>query len=314
MKCLATCSRWAVAAFVVLVLAQAVGLAAPATSSDNKSNDSPAEKLRTALDQKTDVVIDNQPLDLAIGQLGEQTKINFVIDRATIQQLGIDLQASPVTLKLQGVKLRTILRSLLGQYNLSYAIVGEAIHITSEDMAMFKQMKQRVSVDLDREQMGKALARLAKETATNLLVDTRVLKDSQTPVTLQLDDVPLETAVRLMAEMAGLKPVRVGNVLFVTSKANANEMKADADLVAPPQPRTPQVEELIQNGVIAMPAVRPAQPVPVAPNPPPAPGGEKTDPPPDDKKPSPDDKKPAPEKDPKPPEGEKKPPADEKKP
>src|SRR5262245_57339462 len=100
MNRLANCSRWAVVALVVLVLAPAAGLAAPATSSsDNKSNDSPAEKLRAALDQKTDVVIDNQPLDLAITQLGEQTKINFVIDRATIQQAGIDLQASPVTLK-----------------------------------------------------------------------------------------------------------------------------------------------------------------------------------------------------------------------
>jgi type II secretory pathway component GspD/PulD (secretin) len=311
---LATCSRSAAVALVALVLASTTGLAAPATSSsENKNNDSPAEKLRAALDQKTDVVIDNQPLDLAINQLGEQTKINFVIDRLTIQQLGIDPQASPVTLKLQGVKLRTALRSMLGQYNLSYAIVGEAIHITSEDMAMFKQMKQRVSIDLDREQMGKALTRLAKETATNLLVDARVLKDSQTPVTLQLDDVPLETAVRLMAEMAGLKPVRVGNVLFVTSKANANEMKQDADLVTPPAARAQAIEELIQGGAIAMPAVRPPLPVtPPAANPPPAPS-DKTDPPPD--KPA-DEKKPATDKDkdPKPPEGEKKPPADEKKP
>jgi hypothetical protein len=246
-------------------------------------------------------------LDLAIGQLGEQTKINFVIDRLTIQQQGIDLQGSPVTLKLQGVKLRTALRSMLGQYNLSYAIVGEAIHITSEDMAMFKQMKQRVSVDLDREQMGKALARLAKETATNLLVDARVLKDSQTPVTLQLDDVPLETAVRLMAEMAGLKPVRVGNVLFVTSKTNAIEMRADTDLVAPPAPRNQAVEELIQGGAIAMPAIRQPQPAPPAgaPNPPGAAPGDKTDPPPD---------KPAGDKESKPAEGEKKPPAEEKKP
>jgi type II secretory pathway component HofQ len=173
---------------------------------------------------------------------------------------------------------------------------------------MFKQMKQRVSVDLDHEQMGKALARLAKETATNLVVDPRVLKDAQTPVTLPLDDVPLETAVRLIAEMAGLKPVRVGNVLFVTTKANANEMKADADLVTPPAPRNPQVDELIQNGVIAMPAVRQPQPAPPPPNQPPAPGTDKTDPPPAD------EKKPAPDKETKPPEGEKKPPADEKKP
>ena len=49
-------------------------------------------------------------------------------------------------------------------------------------------------------------------------------KEAKAPVSIQLEDVPLETAVRLLAEMAGLKPVRVGNVLFVTKKETANEL------------------------------------------------------------------------------------------
>jgi hypothetical protein len=48
-----------------------------------------------------------------------------------------------------------------------------------------------------------------------------------------MEDVPLETAVRLVAEMAGLKPVKVGNVLFVTTKTLANEMRNDPDLNQP---------------------------------------------------------------------------------
>jgi hypothetical protein len=94
------------------------------------------------------------------------------------------------------------------------------------------------------------------------------------------------------------------------SKTNAAEMRADTDLVAPPAQRNPQVEELIQNGVIAMPAVRPPQPAPPAANPPPAPG-DKTDPPPD--KPA-DEKKPATDKETKPAEGDKKPPLTRKSP
>ena len=46
---------------------------------------------------------------------------------------------------------------------------------------------------------------------------------------MRLEDVPLETAVRLLAEMAGLKPVRVGNTLFVTRKELAAEMRNDPD-------------------------------------------------------------------------------------
>ena len=48
--------------------------------------------------------------------------------------------------------------------------------------------------------------------------------------------MPLETAVRLLAKMANLKPVRVGNVLFITGKETATEMRNDPDLAQPPQP------------------------------------------------------------------------------
>src|SRR6266540_770715 len=152
----------------------AAALAAPVGSApaDPKKTESPAEKVRKALDQQTDVVIENQPLELAVQQLAEQTKLNFVVDRLTVQQMGIDIQGqgAPVNVRLQGVKVRTALRSMLGQYNLSYAIIGEAVIVTSEDMAMHRQMKQRVSVDLDQTQLAHALKDLAKETATNLLV------------------------------------------------------------------------------------------------------------------------------------------------
>ena len=40
-----------------------------------------------------------------------------------------------------------------------------------------------------------------------------------------MDDVPLETAVRLLAETANLKVVRTGNVLYVTPRASANELR-----------------------------------------------------------------------------------------
>ena len=47
-------------------------------------------------------------------------------------------------------------------------------------------------------------------------------------MTLQLEDVPLETAVRLLARLAGLKPVRLDNVLFVTTEERADKLRPDA--------------------------------------------------------------------------------------
>ncbi len=105
---------------------------------------------------------------------------------------------------------------------------------------MVRQMRQRVNVDLNRVELARALRQLARDTATNVIVDTRAEKDAQAQVTMQLEDVPLETAVRLLSEMAGLKPVRVGNVLFVTKKETANELRNDPDLVQPNQPGQPQ--------------------------------------------------------------------------
>jgi hypothetical protein len=231
--------RWLVpAVFLAWALAVPAWAAAPGSgSSDDKKTESPAEKVRKALDQTIDLDVNTPGIEPAVNELAMQAKINVVLDRFTIQQMGIDpMNGSPVQVKLQGVKVRTGLRAILGQYNLSYAVIGEAVVITTEDMAIYRQMRQRVSVDLDKVLLEKALKQLSKETATNLMVDSRVAKEAQTPVSLQLEDVPLETAVRLMAESAGLKAVRVGNVLFVTNKANANEMKSDNDLIPHPQP------------------------------------------------------------------------------
>src|SRR5206468_617092 len=105
--------------------------------------------------------------------------------------------------------------------------IGDTVIVTTEDMAMLRQVRQRVNLDLTKVELAAALKQLARETATNLILDSRTEKEAKQPVSIQLEDVPLETAVRLMAEMAGLKPVRVGNVLFVTKKETANELRAD---------------------------------------------------------------------------------------
>src|SRR4029077_9135055 len=46
---------------------------------------------------------------------------------------------------------------------------------------------------------------------------------------LHLKDVSAETALRLTAEQAGLKTVMVGEVVYVTSEANAAKMQAEQD-------------------------------------------------------------------------------------
>jgi hypothetical protein len=283
--------RWCLPAVLALAWAAVPAPAAPGTpATDTKKSDSPAEKLRKALDQTTDVTIEGQSLEASINQLAEQAKVNVVIDRWTIQNMGIDPNGAVVTVKLQNVKIRTALRTMLNQYNLSYVPIGDSIVVTTEDMAVHRQMRQRVSVEVDKEQLGNALKKLARETGTNILIDGKVTKESETAISLDLDDVPLETAVRLMAEMAGLKPVRVGNVLLVTTKAAANELKNEGDLIYRPQPGVVGLEGInfgaaglggiIGNAIPPQP-VNPGGAVPgappVVPTDPPAPAGPKDD-------------------------------------
>jgi len=273
-------------------LAALPAAAAPLSADARGKNLSPAEKIRKELDQPLSVEIIDQPLHLALAQLREQTKISFVLDRQTLAQMNLDPEQSPVQVKFKDVKLRTVLRTMLSAHNLGYAIIGETIFVSSDDMVMVKQMQQRVSFDLDKIEFAAALKQLGRETATNLILDSRVAKEGAQPVSLQLDDVPLETAVRLLAEMTGLKPVRIGNVLFVTSKANAQEMRADPDLAPRANPAQPDKVELILPGAGGL-GPGPANPmapraVPAAPANPPA--NEKPNDNPPAEKPAPKDK------------------------
>jgi type II secretory pathway component HofQ len=110
----------------------------------------------------------------------------------------------------------------------------DIVLITSEPVAIERQVQQRVSVDFDQMPLDKALKQLSRETATNLVLDPRQAANIKDTVTLRLEDVPLEVVVRLMSEMAGLRSVRQSNVLFVTSKEVAAELRKEEENASQP--------------------------------------------------------------------------------
>jgi len=117
-------------------------MAAPINPDTHGKNVSPAERIRKELDQTITIEFADQPLHLALNQLREQTKINFVLDRQTLAQMNIDPDQSPIQSKFKDVKVRSVLRSIVGTYNLGYAIIGDTVFVSSDDMAMLKQMQQ----------------------------------------------------------------------------------------------------------------------------------------------------------------------------
>jgi hypothetical protein len=218
-------TRFAQAVFLVGALAASpLAAADPAADAKDKAASAP-ERIRKIFEQKITIEISDQPLFLALNQLREQTKINFVLDRQTLQNMGQDAEALPVSFPKKEEKVVEVLKAIVKPYNLRYAIIGDSVFVSTDEMTMVRQLKQHISVDLEKVELAAALKQLAKETATNIVLDTKAAKEGKTIVTLQIDDVPLETAVRLLAEMAGLKTVRTGNVLYVTPRVNANDMR-----------------------------------------------------------------------------------------
>jgi hypothetical protein len=213
-------------------------LAAPAET-ETKS-EPPAQALRKKLDRPVTIDVVDQPLDQALKLLGDEAGVRLTLEADATPHLPV-AEAGPgaapgservlpkTTLKAKGMKLRQALRSLLEPQQLHFAVVGDRVSIGPLALVMERQMEQTVSLDVDQTPFSEALKRLAKETAANLVVDARAGKVAETPVTLQAEDVPLETSVHLLAEMAGLKPVRVGNILFVTTKELAAAMLSNPD-------------------------------------------------------------------------------------
>jgi hypothetical protein len=74
-----------------------------------------------------------------------------------------------------------------------------------------------------------ALRDLARSTSGNIVLDVRAAKEAQTTVTADFTNVPLDTAVKLLADMCNLASVEVGNVLYVTSKDNGRALQREQE-------------------------------------------------------------------------------------
>jgi hypothetical protein len=88
------------------------------------------EKIRRTLSAATTVNFDQNPFEDAIKFIADQHGINIVIDQKTLEDEGIDT-AEPLTLKLDGISLRSVLKLLLEPLQLTYIIEDEVMKITT---------------------------------------------------------------------------------------------------------------------------------------------------------------------------------------
>jgi hypothetical protein len=212
---------------------------APALADDKPKDETPSEKVRKALDQPIDLDLKETSLAKVIARFHEKTKLDITLDRSPLVLLGmmgINPDADmpqPIEAKFKATKARDALRKVFEPYGLVPFVVDDAVLLTSEENGAARQLKQRVDVDVDDMPLAQALKQLRRRKAVNLVVDQKATKHAEKKVSLQVEDVALETAVRLLAEQAGLKAARMDNVLYVTTPEQAASIAAENRANAP---------------------------------------------------------------------------------
>src|SRR5262249_32787430 len=155
-------------------------------------------------DELTDMNYQGRTLNDVITDLKEKAKVPVVLD-STVYQFGLDPNQPVVSVNLKQVKMRDGLKAVLAPFNLKFGLTAEGLFISTEDGVITRQLRQRVSVDCDGTAFSAAAKQLAADTGANVVVDPRLGDKANKAVTLKLDDVPLETAIRLLAEVADLR-------------------------------------------------------------------------------------------------------------
>lgn len=227
-----------------------VSAAAPAPATPAKA--APMDGARKALDEVGDVSYQNKSLNEVVEDVKTKAKVPVTLD-PMIFQFGLDPNMQAVNVTAKNVKLRDGLRQALAPFNLKCGLTRDGIYISTEEGLTSKQLRQRVSVDCDGTPFATTMKQLAADTGANVVIDPRLKDKANAAVTLKLDDVPLETAVRLLAEVADLGAVRMNNVLFVTTAERAEKLRPASD--GPTQPGNP-------NPVFPFPPGGPDRPVP----------------------------------------------------
>jgi hypothetical protein len=83
-----------------------------------------------------------------------------------------------------------------------------------------------IHATFDKSLLSDALNNLAEQSEHNIVLDVRVGEKAKTPVTARLFNTPLDTAVKLLAEMADLAIFQQDNVIYVTTRENAAKLKS----------------------------------------------------------------------------------------
>jgi hypothetical protein len=196
-------------------------------------------------------------LDMSLYQLGKVYDLPLVVDEKAFRNDGVEdpldcriVEGNPIP-PIKG-ELKRVLKSIVlripARSGAAYLVRKNVVEITTQaavrsELGMKKdeELLPLVSEYFCEEPLAQVLDTLSETSEYNVILDPRLRgKTGDTAVTARLINVPVDTAVRLVADMAGLSVVRQANVFYVTSSENATRMNNDA-----PRRRIPPLRDVV---------------------------------------------------------------------
>jgi len=105
---------------------------------------------------------------------------------------------------------------------LSPAMFGLVKDLASEEPRPAPQIKRMM---VDKQPLADVLQDIALDYGITLVIDARVADKVAAPITVKLQYIAPETALRLLIDMGNLQMVRVDDALYITSKENARSLQ-----------------------------------------------------------------------------------------
>jgi hypothetical protein len=186
----------------------------------------------------------NTTLTEALDALAKRYDLNFDLNEHALKEAGLkDVHkfeiASPNPVPEMNARLETVLKKVLGRVSprVTFVIRDDHIEVTTREAIRREFYPGRteevlpplVYTTFEGKPLAEALKELSQGSGLTVLLDGRAAKEARTPVTADLMNVPLDTAVRLLADMAGLKVVPVDAVLYVTTAENACALREEQE-------------------------------------------------------------------------------------
>jgi hypothetical protein len=188
-----------------------------------------AREYREKLDQPIDIQFEaGTPFREALSHISERYGLNILIDDEAFKaDIGEnDIENKPIKIpRLNGVRLRTILRVLCQEVQGDFYIPGAHLMIVPHTrIESGVTLRQPVDLAFEKRPLAEALRELSDMTGVSIILDAQKLQDPTIQLTADFQNVPLESAARVLADMAGMKSITFDNMIYVTAPENAENL------------------------------------------------------------------------------------------